>query len=138
MSILYSTDTSSISERDLSGFFEGWATVPSLVTHLATIRSSYRAVIATDEDSGRVIGFVTCISDGQIAAYLPLLEVLPQYRGAGVGVELVTRMLAELEGIYMVDLCCDEELVDFYRRFPQFDRAVGMVSRNYQALRTLG
>jgi ribosomal protein S18 acetylase RimI-like enzyme len=40
---------------------------------------------------------------------LPLLEVLPEYQGQGVGTELVRRLLARLDSLYMVDLCCDAE-----------------------------
>ena len=35
------------------------------------------------DDAGRVVGFVTAISDGVLSAYIPLLEVLPEYQGAG-------------------------------------------------------
>ena len=53
----------------------------------------------------------------QAAIGRPLLEVLPERRGEGIGTELVRRLLAELEDLYMVDLMCDPELEPFYRRF---------------------
>jgi hypothetical protein len=32
-------------------------------------------------DNGRVIGFITAVTDKVLSAYIPLLEVLPAYRG---------------------------------------------------------
>ena len=68
-------------------------------------------------EHGRVVGFITAISDGVLSAFIPLLEVLPEYQGRGIGSELVKRMLRELEDFYMVDLVCDPELESFYARF---------------------
>ncbi len=64
-----------------------------------------------------MVGFVTAISDGVLSAFIPLLEVLPERQGEGIGTELVRRLLAELEDFYMVDLMCDPELETFYSRF---------------------
>lgn len=83
--------------------------------------------------SGRVVGFVTAVGDGVLSAFIPLLEVLPEYQGRGVGSELVRRMLLLLEGTYMIDLCSDEGLAGFYERFG-LDRWVGMGIRNRAAL----
>ena len=52
-----------------------------------------------------------------MSAFIPLLEVLPEYQRRGIGSELVRRMLLLLADTYMIDLCCDEELVGFYERF---------------------
>ena len=74
-------------------------------------------MLAREARTGRVVGFVTAISDGVLSAFIPLLEVLPAHQGQGIGSELVRRMLSELEDFYMVDLVCDPELEPFYRRF---------------------
>ena len=68
-------------------------------------------------EDGRVVGFVTAISDGVLSAFIPLLEVLPDHQRQGIGSELVRRMLSRAGGFYMVDLVCDPELEPFYRRF---------------------
>ncbi len=73
--------------------------------------------LAIDETSGCVVGFVNAISDGVLVAYLPLLEVLPAYQHRGIGAELVRRMMARLDGYYMIDLVCDPNLEAFYKRF---------------------
>ncbi len=84
-------------------------------------------------DTDEIIGFVTAISDGVMAAYIPLLEVRREWRGKGVGQELVRRLLAQLDRLYMVDVVCDPELVPFYERFGMTPLA-GMARRNRSAL----
>lgn len=113
----YSTDISGLTPADLEGFFVGWPVKPSAGRHLEILRGSDHAVVARDGDGARVVGFVTAISDGVISAFIPLLEVLPEWQGRGIGSELVRRVLAELDELYMVDLVCDPELEPFYRCF---------------------
>ena len=84
-----------------------------------------------DTSSGKVIGFVTAISDRVLSAYIPFLEVLPEYRGKGIGSELVRRMLERLSSLYMVDLLCDAELQPFYAALGMHP-ATGMMVRNYE------
>ena len=80
-----------------------------------------------------LVGFVTAVSDGVLAAYIPLLEVRREWRGHGVGTELVHRLLAQLEGFYMVDAVCDPDLIPFYERFGMSPLA-GLALRNRSAL----
>jgi ribosomal protein S18 acetylase RimI-like enzyme len=105
-----------IGEEDLAGFFEGWTRKPSASILLAVLAGSYCSVIARTRD-GRVIGIVSAISDGVLSAYIPLLEVLPEFRGRGVGSRLLQLVLTRLDGLYMIDLTCDEDLVPFYLPF---------------------
>jgi GNAT superfamily N-acetyltransferase len=81
------------------------------------LRGSYRAVVAIDDSTGRVAGFVNLISDGVLTAFIPWLEVLPAYQGQGIGTELMRRVLAHTDRFYSVDLVCDAELVPYYKRF---------------------
>ena len=115
--VVYTTDVSGLSTDDLQGFFADWPSRPSPERHLAILRGSDRVVLARERNGGRVIGFVTAISDGVLSAFIPLLEVVPGRRGQGIGTELVRRMLDELRDFYMVDLVCDPQLEGFYRRF---------------------
>ena len=112
------------------GFWVGWPNPPSAETHLRLLRGSDHVVLALDEATGQVVGFITAISDSVLAAYIPLLEVLPAYQDRGIGGELARRMLARLRDLYMVDLLCDESLQPFYERFGM-RRASAMTLRNY-------
>jgi ribosomal protein S18 acetylase RimI-like enzyme len=113
--ITYTESAEDLTPDQLRGFFEGWPAHPTPQRHLELLRGSSHVVLALDEDS--VVGFVTAVSDGVLAAYLPLLEVLPSHRGRGIGGELVRRMMTKLEHLYMVDLVCDEERRAFYEGF---------------------
>jgi ribosomal protein S18 acetylase RimI-like enzyme len=128
--ITYQDDLDGVGEGGLVGFFDGWPTHPSPAEHLRLLRQSDRITLALDGQ--RVVGFATAITDGVLSAYIPLLEVLPANRGAGIGRELVRRLMAQLDDVYMVDLCCDEELVGFYESLG-LRRAVAMIRRNYAA-----
>lgn len=113
--VSYVESAEGLTPDSLRGFFQGWAAPPGPETHLRILEGSDAIVLAL-EGEGRVVGFVTAVTDGVLAAYIPLLEVLPERRGRGIGTELVRRMLARLEGLYMVDLMCDPPLQAFYAR----------------------
>ena len=114
--ITYTTSVEGLMADQLTGFFVGWPKPPSPETHLRLLQNSDHVVLAKDEATGQVVGFITAITDHVLFAYIPLLEVLPDYKGQGIGQELVRRMLAELDGLYSVDLLCDPEVQTFYER----------------------
>lgn len=129
--VTYQTTLAGVTAADLTGgFWEGWPNPPAPETHLRLLEGSAHVVLARAAADGPVIGFITAISDGVLSAYIPLLEVLPNWRDQGIGAELVTRMQAELQHLYMVDLLCDPELQPFYARFGM-QRASGMLQRTY-------
>ncbi len=128
--ICYTESLDGIEPQDLDGFFVGWPSRPSAETHLRLLNGSDHAILAIDETTGRVVGFVTAVSDGVLSAYIPLLEVLPAYQHRGIGTDLVRRMLAKLDHLYMIDVICDADLILFYRRFAM-QPANGMMIRNY-------
>lgn len=131
--IAYVESAEDVRAEELHGFFVGWTAVPSAEQHLAILRGSDHVVLARDGE--RVVGFVTAISDGVVSAFIPLLEVVPEYQGQGVGTELMRRMLAKLERLYMVDLCCDAALEPFYTRLGMRTWDRGMGFRRPEALR---
>ncbi len=110
--IKYIDSAEAIRADQLHGFFVGWPTSPTPERHVDLLRGSYAVELALDGDA--VVGFATAISDGVLSAFIPLLEVLPTYARQGIGAELIRRLLAQLDGFYMVDLCCDAVLEPFY------------------------
>lgn len=128
--IRYQPTLEGITPDDLTGFFVGWPQPPSPETHLKILQGSTHIWLAIDEQTGQVVGFVNAVSDNILAAFIPLLEVLPNYQGRGIGTELVQRMLASTQHLYAIDLVCDEDVVSFYQRMNM--RPVhGMAIRNY-------
>jgi ribosomal protein S18 acetylase RimI-like enzyme len=129
--ISYKTGLDGISAGSLEGFFEGWKNKPSAEKHLQILQNSSYIVLALDGD--KVAGFINAIADKTLSAYIPLLEVLPEYRGKGIGKELVKKMLDMLKNYYMVDLCCDESLAGYYEKLGM-QKVSGMIIRNYKNL----
>jgi ribosomal protein S18 acetylase RimI-like enzyme len=100
--ISYTDDLTAVREDMLRGFFVGWPRRPSPAQHLAVLRASYRSVVAIDDAAGRVAGFVNMLSDGILTAFVPWLEVLPEYQRQGIGDELMRRVLADTDRFYSV------------------------------------
>jgi len=122
--------TEGITSEQLKGFFVGWPDPPSPEMHLRILHGSAAIVLAVDDATQQVVGFVTAVSDGVLAAYIPLLEVLPAWQGQGIGTRLVERMLQRLAHLYMIDLLCDATVQPFYATLGM-QPATGMFVRNY-------
>jgi len=121
----------SIFPHQLQGFFVGWPHPPSPEKHRELLEKSDVCLLAIDENTMMVVGFITAITDHVLSAYVPLLEVLPAYQGQGIGTELGQRMVAKLSHLYMIDLLCDPDLQPFYERLGMRP-ASGMLVRNYR------
>ncbi|NCO27670.1 MAG: GNAT family N-acetyltransferase [Caldiserica bacterium CG02_land_8_20_14_3_00_36_38] len=127
----YTDEVDKIKPENLKGFFVGWPNLPSPERHLEILKNSEYVMLAIDEDTGNVVGFINALSDEILYAYIPLLEVLPEYQGKGIGTKLVNLMLEKLKNYYAIDICCDEELEPFYKRFG-FQRVAGMIKRDHE------
>jgi GNAT superfamily N-acetyltransferase len=128
--IAYRDSPDNLTPDQLRGFFVGWPDPPSPEAHLRILRGSAAVELAIDAASGAVVGFITAISDGISCAYIPHLEVLPAYRGQGIGTVLLERLLARLRHLYMIDLTCDPDVQPFYTRLGMRP-STGMLARNY-------
>ncbi len=126
--ITYTDSLNGITPEQLQGFFIGWPNPPTPETHLRILTGSSHILLAMDGQ--RVVGFITAVSDGISAAYIPHLEVLPDYQGKGIGTEIARRMIAKLNDFYMIDLMCDSGLQPFYQRLGMRPYT-GMMIRNY-------
>lgn len=129
MPITYTASIEGVTTDHLrGGFYKGWPNPPSPETHLRVLQGSAHVVLA--KDGVNVVGYITAITDGVLAAYIPHLEVLDSYQGRGIGSELVRLMLEKLRTIYMIDLICDVDVQPFYERLGMM-RYTGMIKRNY-------
>ncbi len=126
--IQYTSEINNLSTLNLQGFFVGWPTPPNEDAFIKILRGSYKVILAHDDS--KLVGFITAISDGVLSAYIPLLEVLSEYQGQGIGRQLVASMKSELSELYMVDLLCDEALIPFYQQ-QGMSKAQGACLRNY-------
>ena len=130
VNIRYQETCTGVTPEQLTGFFTHWHNPRPPEDHLAILRGSSYIVLAIDEDSGNVVGFVTALTDGVQAAFVPLLEVLPDYQGRGIGTELMRRILERLRHLPAVDLTCRAEMQAFYARFGM-KPSVGAVLRRH-------
>lgn len=128
--VIYQEDCERLTIENVEGLFGCWGRGPAAADVLRIFKGSDHVVLAVDGASGQVIGYITAITDGVSAAYIPHLEVRPSWQGQGIGSELVHRMLERLRHLYMIDLMCDEDLQAFYERLG-FRPWTGMLIRNY-------
>ncbi|MEW5925230.1 MAG: GNAT family N-acetyltransferase [Candidatus Zixiibacteriota bacterium] len=135
--MIYKEKIDGITEDRLQGFFVGWPNPPTPDTLLEILHNSSHIVLAIDNETGIVVGIITAVSDNVISAYIPLLEVLPEYQGRGIGGELMRLMMKKLEGLYMIDLICDKDKVAFYEKFGLKSASKfgveAMIERNFAA-----
>ena len=130
--ISYRDSADGLTEDHLQGtFFVGWPNPPSPATHLRILQGSDHVMVAIDDTTGMVVGFVSAVADGVLAAFIPNLEVDPAYQRRGIGTELMRRMLSQLNHLYSIDLSCDEDLQPYYERLGM-RRATGMLVRNFE------
>ena len=114
---------------DVEDFFVGWTKRPTQETFEKVLIES--SIVVTAIESGKVVGFATALTDHALAAYLSLVEVLPEYQCKGIGKAMIERIMVRLGNIYMIDTVCDENLVGFYEKFGM-NRGIAMMKRNYE------
>jgi len=126
--IEYIDSLETVTPAMLDGFFVGWPDRPGNETMLKILHGSYKVWLAFDD--GKCVGFVNAISDGINTAFIPLLEVLPDYKGRGIGTELMRRMDKSLSHLYATVLQCDDGVVPFYSRIG-YMKGSAMYKRNF-------
>lgn len=128
--INFQDNLENITPENLQGFFVGWPNPPSQQTHLEILKNSSYFIVAVDSKSGMVVGFINSISDNIMSAYIPLLEVLPEYQKQGIGGKLVRKIVDHYKNLYMLDLTCDENLQKYYEK-QGLKKSSGMMIRNF-------
>ena len=128
--IKYINSAVDIQHTQLDGFFVDWPDYPSNERFLEILQASHGVALAQDTSTNQIVGCINVISDGIFAGYIPLLEVLPEYQGRGIGKKLINLIMSRYENLYMLDVCCDESVEQFYAS-KEFIKVSGMVHRNY-------
>ena len=88
---------------------------PSRIPDL--IKGSYLFSVIVQKGTGKAIGMGRILSDGVSDAYLQDIVVLPEFRGQGLGKQLVTFLLDTClsKGILWIGLIAEPDQDGFYR-----------------------
>lgn len=125
--IRFSGGLDGMGPEDFSAFCDGWSSKPSPERFFQALQGSRHVILAKDGE--KVVGFINAISDGELFAFIPMLEVVAEYRSQGIASELVRLMVDKCGNLYGIDLLCDANLVPFYERFGM-QEVSGMCLRN--------
>lgn len=94
---------------DGAGWWPGW-------DEAGIQRAIDRTVAVGAWDGARLVGFTRALSDGEHRAYIEDVVIDPDYRGRGIGENLVARLIAELGNVHIISLFCEPDRVNFYAR----------------------
>ncbi len=114
--ITLTSDLSDIKPHQLEGFFVGWPKPPSTEAHLKMLTNSSFALLAVEESTKRIAGFLSALTDGVLFGYISAVEVLPEFQGRGIGKALVEHTLTHFQDLYAIDLVCDPDVQPFYEK----------------------
>jgi predicted N-acetyltransferase YhbS len=128
--IRYQDNLEKLESYAIDGFCVGWKKPLSDNNLKAVIANSTFILLAIEDETNRIIGIITALSDKTNWAFIPYLEVVPEYQKQGIGKELMGRMLDKLGNINCIDLTCDPEMQPFYEQFGML-KSEGMVIRKY-------
>ena len=77
------------------------------------LRNSGEVILARDDETSQVCGYIAALSDRVACAYISALEVRTEYRNMGIGTALLKQMVERLD-VFGVYLSCAPEMVLFY------------------------
>ena len=130
--IAYCEDHSAIVIPQLAALFTsaGWGWRATDLAKLSAAVEGSRFVVSAHDEAADflLVGFARAISDGVTNAYVGNVAVLPEYRGRGIGAELVRRLLAGKDTIRFT-LHSAPGVQDFYRKLG-FEDATNMLRRD--------
>jgi ribosomal protein S18 acetylase RimI-like enzyme len=100
--------------EEFEGFFVGWPNPPSPEVAYRAFKGASEYCLA--RVNGELVGFITVFTDGFYIAYIPLLEVRPDYQRRGIGKALVRAAVERYKDFYKLDVLCDLRSVLFYQQ----------------------
>ncbi len=125
--IKYSTN-GIIDPNELNPFFQNWKSPPSLEIKGRLLNGS--DLIVTARENGKLVGFLTAISDGAMHAFITLIEVLETHQRKGIGKRLMELAISHFKGHYDIVLVTDPERRPFYEKLG-FSKICGMHIRDF-------
>lgn len=114
--------------EELEPFFQHWKSPPQMEIKKKLLSGSN--LIITVRDSGKLIGFLTAISDEAMFACITLIEVLEEYQGKGIGKRIMEFAVSYFKGFYDIVLITDPDKGAFYKKFG-FDEIYGMHLKDF-------
>ena len=94
---------------------------------LKSLDKFYHYICCFDGDD--LVGFIDIVSNGITDAYLQDLMVKPSYQGKGIGTKLMNMAIEKIktDGIYMIGIIFEENLLGFYKRFGFYPLMSGLL-----------
>src|SRR5258708_2206567 len=129
--ITYSESLAGVAAVDLEGFLAHWDFIPPRGTLLRMLKGSTVVILAHDNQSSVVCGYVAALSDQVVCGYISAIEVRPEYRKQGIGTALLNRITARLS-VYGTYLSCAPAMIPFYES-AGFKQVTGMTRRRLPA-----
>ncbi|MDP3025804.1 MAG: GNAT family N-acetyltransferase [candidate division Zixibacteria bacterium] len=114
--------------NELNTFFQNWKSPPSTETRSKLLTGS--DLVITAREDGRLVGFLTAISDGAMHAFITLLEVLESHQNKGIGKHLMELAISNFKGYYDIVLITDPDKGEFYKKLG-FREIYGMHIRDF-------
>lgn len=127
--MVYKNTLDGITPEHLLHFCKGWR-IPLAGQKLYDILKNSTYFVLAVAENGNVVGFVNALSDKIHFAFIPMLEVLPEYQNQDIGTKLMESMFELLKNIPCIDLTCDKELQPYYDKLGMI-KSRGMVLRKY-------
>lgn len=67
--------------------------------------------------SGKLVGLINAIDDGELTAYVHYLCVNPKYQGLGIGGELLKQIKEKYRDyLYIIVIAENEKLIEYYQK----------------------
>ena len=89
--------------------------------------------VITAWTSGKLIGLINVIDDGELNAYVHYLCINPEYQGIGIGRELLKQIKEKYrEYLYIIVIAENEKLIEYYKQngFEHIDRRYVLAVQN--------
>lgn len=103
----------------------GWNRMES--EYNSPLMTSYYHIAVYDKD--KLVGYIDCVSNGVIDAYIQDLMIHPDYQRQGIGTDLMNKMIGYLKEkhIYMISVVFEERLKAFYKKFGFYNMLCGQI-----------